>query len=174
VAADAAQAIVGAGGASVMAALVVVSALGALNGVILAGPRVYYQMAADRLAPAWLGAVHPRLRTPHHALAAQAVWAAALVWLGTYRALFTRVIYTEWIFFGLMAVGLLAARRRAGYAPAFRVPLGPIVPAAFIAACALIAAVRLVDAPAESAVGLLVVALGLPVYHLRRARRRLP
>ncbi len=44
----------------------------------------------------------------------RALWACVLVLTGTYRALFTRVVYTEWIFFGLMAVGLFLFRRRPG------------------------------------------------------------
>ena len=54
------------------------------------------------------------LQTPHRAILLQAVWSCVLVATGTYRALFTRVIYTEWIFFALMALGLIAccARRR--------------------------------------------------------------
>ena len=49
---------------------------------------------------------------------------------GTYRALFTRVIYTEWIFFALLALGVVLMRRRPGYAPAWRMPLVPLAPIA--------------------------------------------
>ena len=52
------------------------------------------------------GAIHDAYGTPHHAIGVQALWAAVLVSTGTYRALFTRVVYTEWIFFGLMAAGV--------------------------------------------------------------------
>ena len=58
------------------------------------------------------GAIHPRYGTPYRAIILQAVWASLLVATGTFRALFTRVVYTEWIFFGLMAVGLMLLRRR--------------------------------------------------------------
>src|SRR6185437_8232910 len=94
VAADAADAVLGRGGAAVMSAIVVVSTFGALNGVILAGPRAYLAMARDRLLVAWAAAVHPRYHTPHRALVLQGVWAIVLVSTGTYRALFTRVVST--------------------------------------------------------------------------------
>ena len=48
-------------------------------------------------------------QTPGRAIVLQAVWSSVLVWTGTYRALFTRVIYTEWIFFALLGVGVVAA-----------------------------------------------------------------
>jgi APA family basic amino acid/polyamine antiporter len=112
VAADAADAVWGTGGGSMMSGLVIFSAFGALAGIVLAGPRVYYAMAQDGLLFRWAAAVHPRYHTPHRAIVMQGVWSCVLVATGTYRALFTRVIYTEWIFFGLMALGLIVLRRR--------------------------------------------------------------
>ena len=112
VAADAADAVFGRGGAAAMSAIVAVSTFGALNGVILSGPRAYLAMARDGLLVAWAAAIHPRFRTPHRAIVLQGIWAIVLVSTGTYRALFTRVVYTEWIFFALMAVGLMRLRAR--------------------------------------------------------------
>jgi APA family basic amino acid/polyamine antiporter len=164
VVADFADATVGGVGAGVMAGLVVLSALGAMNGVILAGPRVYLAMARDGLLFRWLGAVHPTFRTPHLALVAQAVWSSVLVLTGSYRALFTRVVYTEWIFFGLMAASLLWLRGRPGYAPAYRMWGWPITPILFAAASFVIVVMQLLDQPRDGAVGLLLVLVGLPVY----------
>ena len=67
VAADAAQAVAGPRGASLISALVILSAIGVLNGVILAGPRTYYAMAKEGLAFRWLGSLR-------HAIVLQAVW----------------------------------------------------------------------------------------------------
>jgi APA family basic amino acid/polyamine antiporter len=113
VAADAADAILGSGGGAFLSGMVIFSTFGALAGIVLSGPRVYFSMAEDHRWFAWLGAVHARFRTPHRAILLQAAWSSVLVLTGTYRALFTRVVYTEWIFFALLAAGLMAARRRA-------------------------------------------------------------
>ena len=164
VAADAADAVVGSGG-TIMSLLVVFSAFGALSGIILAGPRVYFAMARDGLLFRWVGAVHPSRRTPHRAILLQAVWSSALVVTGTYRALFTRVVYTEWIFFGLMAVGLFLFRRRPGLQRQYSVWGFPIVPAVFALSAFAIVVNQIVTDPGESALGLSFVLVGVPVYY---------
>jgi len=170
VAADFADRVLGSGGAAAMSALVVLSTLGAMTGIILTGPRVYLAAAHDGLLFRWIGEIHPRFGTPHHAIALQAVWASVLVATGTYRALFTRVVYTEWIFFGLMAAGVFILRRRAGYSPAYRAWGYPLLPLIFIVATAIIVFNQLAADPIESATGLLIVLAGLPIYYLRAAR----
>jgi len=168
VAADASSALAGSKAGAAISGLVILSCLGVLNGVILSGPRVYCAMAEDGLAFRWLGAVHPRFRTPHLAIVLQAAWSAALVAAGTYRSLFTRVIYTEWIFFAAMAVGLFRLRRRPGYAPPYQVWGYPVVPVLFILASGAIVLNQLAADPRETAAGFLLVGLGLPVYYLRK------
>jgi APA family basic amino acid/polyamine antiporter len=164
VAADAADALLGSGGAGAIAVLVMISTFGAVNGIILTGPRVYYSMAQDGLLFKWLGQTHPTFQTPHRALILQAAWASILTLTDSYRALFTRVIYTEWIFFALMVGGLFLLRRRSDYAPAYRIWGYPIVPAIFIAASLVIVAIQIADQPTNSVIGLGLVLLGWPVY----------
>ena len=171
VAADAAEAVVGPRGGVIISALVLFSTFGAVNGIILVGPRVYFAMARDGLLFRWLAAVHPRFQTPHRAIILQAIWASVLVATGTYRSLFTRVIYTEWIFFGLMALGLYLLRRRPDYAPVFRAWGYPVVPALFVIASFFIVGNQIVAEPLNSGLGLGLVALGLPVYYLWAKKR---
>jgi APA family basic amino acid/polyamine antiporter len=164
VAADFADAVLGSGGAAALSALVIVSTLGGMTGIILAGPRVYLAMAQDGLLFRWIGTVHSRHRTPHRAIWLQAIWSCVLVLTGTYRALFTRVVYTEWIFFALMAAGIYFLRRRAGYTPAYRVRAYPALAAIFVASSLWIVLQQIVTDPTESLIGLGLVAAGLPVY----------
>jgi basic amino acid/polyamine antiporter, APA family len=165
IAADAADAAVGWGGAAMMAGLVMLSTFGALTGIVLAGPRVYYSMAKDGLTFRWLGYVHPTYRTPSRAIAAQAVWASLLAATGVYRQLFVRVIYTEWLFFALMAAGVFALRQRAGYRPGYRMWGYPAVPLIFIAASLVIVINQIVRDPIDAVIGLGIVAIGAPVYY---------
>jgi APA family basic amino acid/polyamine antiporter len=166
VAADAADAVLGFGGGATLSAMVMFSTFGALSGIILAGPRVYYAMARDGLLFRWAGAIHPRYRTPHRAIVLQAVWSCVLVGTGTFRALFTRVIYTEWIFFGLMAIGLFVLRRRGDLVRQYSVWGYPVLPAVFIVASFAIVGNQLLSNTGESVLGLSLVLTGLPIYYL--------
>jgi basic amino acid/polyamine antiporter, APA family len=168
VAADAAGVLAGTRGASIVAVLVMLSAFGGLSGTVLAGPRVYYAIAQDGLLWRAMAAAHPRFETPYVAIVAQAVWGAVLVATGTYRVLFTRVVYTEFLFFGLMTFGLLRFQK-------WRLQ-GRLTPAAFLflAGCAIVVGNQLAADLKEAAIGIALVAAGLPVYYLLRRSRSNP
>src|SRR5207344_2168339 len=117
---DATLATAGQQAASAISILVIVSSFGAISGIVLAGPRVYYAMAEDGLLFKWMGSVHPRHKTPYLAIVVQGVWSSVLVLTGTYGVIVSRVVYTEWIFFGALALGTIHDRRRAAYQPSFR------------------------------------------------------
>ena len=169
VAADAMSCVFGPAGGKAITVVIIISALGALNGIALAGPRVYYAMAQDGLAFRWMAALHPRRQTPYLAIAAQAAWACILAATNTYRALFTRVIYTEWLFFALLAAGIFVLHRRGQYSPRFLktklLAFGyPLVPAVSLVTSAAIVVNQIWAAPQDSAIGLGLLLLGLPVY----------
>jgi APA family basic amino acid/polyamine antiporter len=164
VAADTFERLVGPLGGSLVSALVMFSAFGALNGVILAGPRVYYQMAQDGLLFKWAAAVHPFYKTPGRAILLQAIWGIVLVLTGTYRQLVGRVIYTEWIFFALLAIGVVILRRQQGYTPRWRMPGVPAIPVVFALVSFAIVINQIRVDPLNSAIGLGMVVIGLPVY----------
>lgn len=166
IAADAADAVLGFGGGAIMSGLVVFSTFGALSGIILSGPRVYFSMARDGLLFRWLGEIHPKFHTPHRTILMQALWSAILVGTGTYRTLFTRVIYTEWIFFGFMAIGLFILRRRSGLTRDYAVWGYPLVPAIFAFSAFAIVLNQILSNVAESLLGLSLVLIGLPVYYV--------
>lgn len=166
VAADLADTLLGSGGAGAMSAIVMFSAFGGLAGIVLAGPRVYYAMAHDGLLFRWFAGLHPRYGTPHRAIVLQAVWSSALVATGTFRALFTRVVYTEWIFFALMAIGLMMLRKRTDVVRRYSIPLYPLAPLLFIVSSLAIVVNTLVSNPKDSTIGLGIILLGLPVYFL--------
>lgn len=157
IAADLAQALLGPAGSGAVSALVMFSAFGALAGIVLAGPRVYQAMAADGLAFPSLGAIHPVHRTPSRAIWMQAAWASVLVATGTFRELVSRVIYTEWLFFGILALGLVRLGPGKG---------GAAVPLLFAAVAFLVAGHEVLVAPGRTLSGLALVLAGLPVYLL--------
>jgi len=171
VAADTFETLIGPGAAGVISALVMFSSFGALNGIVMVGPRVYYQMAQDGLWFKFAGHLHPRFQTPDRAIIVQAIWSSVLVMTGSYRALFTRVIYTEWIFFALLALGVVIMRRRPGYAPAWRMALVPVAPILFIIVSLMIVVNQIRVDVESAAIGLGIVATGFPAYYLWARRR---
>jgi APA family basic amino acid/polyamine antiporter len=171
VAADFADRLLGSGGGGATSAIVLVSTFGALTGIILAGPRVYYAMAQDGLLFRWFAELHPRYATPHRAIVLQAVWSSLLVATGTFRALFTRVVYTEWIFFGLMAIGLLLLRRR-GVPRQYSLWGYPVLPLLFVVASFAVVINTMVSNPRDSAIGLGLVLAGIPIYLFWHTRTR--
>jgi APA family basic amino acid/polyamine antiporter len=163
---DATTATAGPSAARAISLLVLVSSFGSMSGIILAGPRVYYAMAEDGLLFRWMGAIHSQYRTPHLAIVVQGLWASVLVLTGTYRTIVSRVVYTEWIFFGALALGTVAMRRSRDYAPRFRAWGFPAAPAVFALVCLAIVANQIASDPVESLTGLGLVAAGLPVYYI--------
>ncbi|HIC56206.1 MAG TPA: amino acid permease, partial [Acidobacteria bacterium] len=171
VAADAADVVVD-GGATFISGLVLLSTFGAVSGIILAGPRVYFSMARDGVLFPWAGKVHPVYRTPHLAIVLQGVWASVLVFTGSYQQLFSRVIYVEWIFFGMMACGLFLLRRRPSYAPTYRIKGYPMIAGLFALSAAVIVIQRFIAEPLEAIIGLGIVLVGVPVYYLWPTHRK--
>jgi basic amino acid/polyamine antiporter, APA family len=163
IAADLAAALLGPGAGRMIALVVMLSSFGALAGVILTGPRVYLAMAQDRQLFVWVGKVHSRYRTPSRAIMLQAIWAAVLIATGTFRVLFTRVVYTEWLFFGMLALGLLRMRSRRA--------TPTIVILLFAAMAFAIAIHQIVVNPKDAFIGLGLVLSGIPVYYLIVRRR---
>ncbi len=151
-------------GGKAITVVIIVSALGSLNGIVLAGPRVYYAMAEDRLAFRWMGMLDPKRQTPYLAIAAQAVWSCVLAATNSYRALFSRVIYTEWFFFALLAAGIFLLHRRGEYTPKFLAFGFPLVPAVSFVTSLAIAVNQIRAAPRDSLIGVGLLLVGLPVY----------
>ena len=160
---------VGAGAAAIMAVAILFSTFGCNNGLILAGPRVYYAMARDRLFFRRAGALHPDYRTPAFGLVTQAVWASILCVSGTYGQLLDYVVFAALIFYLLTTVALFRLRRTQPDLPRPVRAFGyPVLPALYILSLAFLLVVLLVQRPVYSGAGLGIVALGLPVYLLWR------
>lgn len=158
-------------GGRLLTAAIVASILGALNAIVLAGPRAYYQMARDGLFLSPFAAVHPRFQTPAAAIALQGVWSCLLIpLLGGFSQLFTYVVFGGWIFYALGVAAVIVLRKREPELPRpFRVPGYPIVPLLFVAAALVLIANTLLTTPRESLLGIGFILLGLPLYALRRA-----
>ena len=111
VAADATTRVFGSIGASLIAALVMVSTFGALNGALMGGPRVFFAMAEDGLFFRQVGRIHPDFETPHVAIATAALLGVLYLSLRTFEQLVSAFILGVWPFYVLAAWGVLRLSR---------------------------------------------------------------
>jgi len=152
-------------GGYLMAAAILVSTFGCANGMTLAGARVYYAMAQDRLFFQSVGKLHPRFKTPVAGLIVQAVWTMLLCVSGSYGQLLDYIIFAVLVFYILTIAGLFMLRVKRPDAPRPYKAFGyPVLPALYIAMAAFICAVLLRYKPQYTWPGLILVLAGIPVY----------
>jgi APA family basic amino acid/polyamine antiporter len=167
VASEAARRILGTAGGAFVAVGVMVSSFATLNGSILSGSRIPFAQARDGLFPQALAAVHPRFHTPAVAIAAQAVVAGLFALSGQYEALFTKVIFSEWLFYALVTAGIfILRRRRPDLARPYRTWGYPLVPGIFVILAVLLLVNTFLERRSDSLWGLVLMATGIPVYYL--------
>jgi basic amino acid/polyamine antiporter, APA family len=145
--------------------LIVVSILGSMNGMILTGPRVYYAMARHGIFPLFFGRTNDRRPTPVAALIIQGLWAAVLAASGSYEQLFTDVIFTAWIFYGLAVAAVLVLRHtKPQLHRPFCVPGYPWLSLLFCVAATGLIVSTFLKRPRDAAIGIGLFATGLPFY----------
>jgi APA family basic amino acid/polyamine antiporter len=161
----AATALVGPAGATFVALTVVVSTFGNNAAAILAGSRLLFAMASDRVFIPAASRVHPRYHTPHVAIAALTAWSSLLALSGTYEQLFTYVMFASILFNVAAGIALFRLRRTMPERPRpYRTWGYPIVPLLFITASIGFVVNTLIERPVESLAGVGLLALGLPAY----------
>lgn len=158
-------------GVQLMAAAIMVSTFGCLNGMILAGARVYYAMALDRLFFRAVGRLDEVHRTPVVSLVWQCVWACGLTLTGRYGDLLDYVIFAVLLFYILTIAGLMVLRRTRPDLPRpYRAVGYPVLPLAYIALAGWIEILLLLYKPNYTWPGLIIVLLGIPVYLMWRRK----
>jgi APA family basic amino acid/polyamine antiporter len=173
VALDAMNIVIGPFGASLIAFLILFSMLGAANQNMLTSPRVYFAMARDGLFFRKIAEVHPRFLTPHVSIVAITIWSILLTLTGTFKQLFTYVIFGEWIFFGLTVAAVIVLRRkRPDLDRPYKTWGYPVTPAFFILAALYVAVGSLRSAFWNALAGLGIICLGIPAYLYWRGKSR--
>ena len=181
VAADVMRVVVGEKGVVLLALIVCLAALTTMNAAIFTGARTTYALGQDFAKLGKLGMWREAGSTPANALVLQGAICLALVAASsvTPDGFTAMVAYTSpvfWTFFLLTAVTLFVFRRKSNEAPVFRVPLYPVIPLAFIAACLymLYSSINYVRFAVGFGVpvlaGLAIMAAGIPLYFLVRSK----
>jgi len=170
------RAALGSRGARLIAAGIAISTLGFLSQGMLTAPRVYMAMAEDRVFFRQVGWIHPTTHVPVVAILLQGVVAVVIAVSGRYEQILNYVVSVDFIFFGLTGLALFVLRKRvasAGEKTGFRTPGHPATTLLFIVACWLVVAGTIWRYPMNSAIGLVILLLGIPAYVLWKKRPRM-
>jgi APA family basic amino acid/polyamine antiporter len=174
VAADVAERIIGRAGVIMVSVTVMISTFGTLSAVLLTSPRVLFAMADDGMLFKPIARVHPTYQTPYVAIGLVAFLGLVFVLLLRFEKLADTYVIAMIPFYALGVAAVYRLRRRPGYAPSFRTPGYPVVPALFIASVAYLLLNALLDASSRAwTSGILAVLLaGIPVFHMTVGKRK--
>ena len=163
--------IFGNAGVFIMAALIMVSTFGCNNGLILAGARVYYSMAKDKLFFTQAGKLNKN-NVPEVALWMQCVVASLLCLSGKYGNLLDMISFVVVLFYAITIIGIFVLRKKLPNAErpykAFGYPFLPIIYIIMaIAFCSLL----IYYSPIYAGWGLAIVVSGIPIYYIAVANK---
>lgn len=168
--AEMAKTIMGVRGFILISILILLCTFGATNSSLMSSPRIYFQMAKEKLFFRNFGKIHTKYKTPYWALIYQAAWASILVISGTFDQLTDMLIFASFIFYGSGAIGLIIMKRKGiitkkiiGY---------PYIPLLFILFCIVLVGNALYSTTEESLVGLLFLASSIPLYYYLQSRNK--
>ena len=185
VASDAAKVTMGSLGATFVVVAILISTLGANNGIIMTAARIPYAMARQGAFFKSQGRLHPTYATPVVALVTQGVIASALTLVPRcvsipgvvsicspqplYDQLATYVVFAQFVFYALSAGAVIRLRRSAPALPRpYRTWGYPVTPVVFIAFAIWLVLNTIVATPKDSAIGAGLILLGLPGYYYWR------
>ncbi|HEY6046499.1 MAG TPA: amino acid permease [Pyrinomonadaceae bacterium] len=173
VAAEVVRRLLGAVAVTLIAAAMMMSSFGALHASILATSRVPYAMARDRLFFKGLSKVSSRTRVPIRSLVVLGVWSSVLTLSGSYDQLTDSAIFALTLFYAFVAGSVFIFRRRLpDAARPYRTWGYPIVPMVFLIVNAWLIITTIWSTPKQSAIGLGLILIGLPVYLIWSKRDR--
>lgn len=152
-------------GKDIIAIIIMISAFGCANGMILTGSRVYYKMAKDRAFFRPLALINRKTKVPVNSLWAQCLWICILILWGNYSELLDFVIYASLIFYILVTAGIFVYRKKfPNTNKKFRInnffPITFLILASYIVICLSI------YKPLYTIPGLLITIAGIPVFHI--------
>lgn len=157
------QNITGEAGKIIIAIIIMISAAGSANGLIMTGARVYYQMAKDKLLFRNLAVINKQTKVPVNSLILQCLWSCFLiVFCGNYSELLDYVIYAALIFYVLTAIGIFVYRVK--YKESLQKKVNSIFAVLFIVMGSFIIYSITVHKFINSMKTILIIATGIPIY----------
>lgn len=171
VAAKAAESFLGSSSGKMISIAFLISVMGSLNGIIIMNSRVPYAMARDGVFFPRLAELNSR-QVPARAIWIEAVLGCILALSGTFDQITTASVFAVWIFFALTASAVFVLRRkRPDVERPYRVVGYPLLPALFVVVALWLLINTLRTNPVESAAGLGLIAIGLPIFFYFRRQQ---
>ena len=157
--------LLGATAGNIMAVIALISLSASISAMTFAGPRVYFAMARDGLFFRRAATVHGRFRTPANSIIAQALWSSLLVLSAQAQSLINYTGFAIWLFSGVAVAALFVLRAKQPHAERpFRAWGYPFLPGLYAIAAAMVVLNALWRDPGPTGAGLLIVAIGVPMY----------
>jgi basic amino acid/polyamine antiporter, APA family len=183
VATDALSKIMGAGGVTIIALLVIISATGATNGNILPTARISYAMSKDRLFFKLAGKVDSKYHTPYGALWMHCIMACLFIFSGSFDMLADLFVFVSWLFYGFGAFGIFILRKKMPHAERpYKLKGYPVIPIIFILFALLYFSITIYNDVhnynigksnlINSVLGLALLLTGIPFYFYFRWRNK--
>jgi basic amino acid/polyamine antiporter, APA family len=155
-------------GAFVISLLILVTTLGCAHASVLSNSRIYFAMAERGIFFRRASRVN-KARVPGNSLWMQGIWSSLLVLSGTFDQLTDTLIFAAFLFYGATTLGVFVMRIREPNLPRpYKVWGYPVIPALFILFCIALTINTIAARPREAAIGLSLIALGIPFYFLFR------
>jgi len=184
VASDAIAVALGNTGGALVAAMIVICTLGAINGNLMATTRVTYAMGKDKVFLPWAGKEHKRFQTPGNALWLHGAWISVLIISGSFDMLADMMVFISWIAYGMGAVGIFMLRKKMPDAERpYKIWMHPFVTLLFIIFTAAFLVITVYNdvtnylndrqPVVNSLLGILIVVLGIPFYFYYRKKKKL-
>lgn len=162
----AASVIFGAAGRSIIAILIMVSTFGCINGLVMAGARVYYTMAQDGLFFKKAASLNSNA-VPQWALWSQAIVASLLCLSGRYGELLDMVSFVVVIFYVLTIIGIFILRKkRPDVERPYKAFGYPVLPLIYILMGLSFCVLLIMFKPEYTWPGLIITLLGVPLYFI--------
>lgn len=159
-----AKILLGNSGETLLSILILICTLGALNSSIISLPRRYYQMATEGFFFSNAAKVHPKFRTPVVALFYSMVWSCILLLSGSFEMLTEMVVFTAFVFYGLLCVALIKMKRNGKIKE--KVTGYPVAPVLFLMFSVALTFHTIWTEPKKSAFGLILILTSIPFYFI--------
>lgn len=162
-------------GAKLFEGLIIIYALGVINGLLLTGSFLAKAMSQDNPLFKYLHKTDERTGTPLRALVFNGIWSCVLVLTGTFEKLLYFTGLWVWIFFAMVAIAIIIFRmRKTDSEHAFRMPGYPVIPIVVALISLLLAYSTFSYLPTSSLWGTLIVMSGLPFFYFQKFKMKQP